>query len=391
MPAVKSIPRVPGETLYLYLWLLALLVFRVRIYLSKEFLILSPFLIIHLLYLLIDNYSGMDQKFLRTQADIFIGLFFALSLWAHLRTERNSKDIVFFYRTIVFALIVTSITTLVGNFLIPGATRSTVGGSDIPGLALSYYRLNIAGYNFLFLLALVSPIVLYHYIKTRRSFWLFIYFLFTTTVFFCQVTAATLIYGVSSSIAVLAAFTGQRLNYKLIFSTVVFLGLVYGKLLLVPVLYYASDITADQLEGTSGKLYEVASYLENDGEILEKKDSNIYAYKIRYELSEGNFLASPWIGGGKRGGHHFWIDNLAEHGILGTMPWIFVFVFFYRSTKPFFSKAKQILVFNSLVIFILIGTNKNILIYSMPVHLFFIVPLFLIVHGKVNFLRLKLK
>jgi len=138
------------------------------------------------------------------------------------------------------------------------------------------------------------------------------------------------------------------------------------------------------LEMVAIKFKEVALYLESGNKINVDDNVNMYGYEIRRELSKNSFFESPITGGGESGGHHFWLDLLAEHGIFGFFPWVLLFVLFFNSTKKIFPISERVLILNSMLIFIMIGLNKNILIFSMPVAIFFVLPLFLLVFGEKN-------
>ena len=89
------------------------------------------------------------------------------------------------------------------------------------------------------------------------------------------------------------------------------------------------------------------------------------------------FSESPFIGGGNSGGHHFWLDNLAKFGYLGTIPFILSFFYVFKIVKnQLVNPYLKVLYFHFTIIFILIGINKNIIL-TMPATIFFIIPFML--------------
>ena len=98
-------------------------------------------------------------------------------------------------------------------------------------------------------------------------------------------------------------------------------------------------------------------------------------YASRFETSLNAFYNSPILGGNPSGGHHFWIDNLAEHGLIGTLPWLLVLIVFYKYISTVCNKFETLLILNTIIMFVIIGLTKNILIQSMPMYLFFIAPI----------------
>jgi hypothetical protein len=128
------------------------------------------------------------------------------------------------------------------------------------------------------------------------------------------------------------------------------------------------------LEQFNIKISEVNSLLMGD-EVEEK--SNIGGYEMRREESLNQFYESPYIGGNISSGHHFWIDNLAKFGILGSIPFFFIFFYFFNFVKKqLVNPYLKIVYFHLIIVFMLIGVNKNITLI-MPVTILFIVPFML--------------
>lgn len=383
VPAFKSIPRVPSEAFYIPVWLFLLATLRPDIFFSKEFLASMSFLVVHLFYLIIANYSKLDARVTETQADLFVSVFFATSIWSYLKVMRATRQMELLFKALIVFVVLTCLTTIYGLYKYPIAARELIGNQDQAQI-LMYLRMNIGSYSFQYLLVFLGPIMLSFYKATRKQYWLAIYALVTITVIYAQIVAAIMLFAVNSVLTPLLLYKGVTMRRYLTVLAGASILFIFGKPVL-STLFNTLAVYSEYLGFLSVKMKEMSMYFENDGNVDASTAINIYQYGLRYDESVAAFLKSPIIGGNPSGGHHFWIDNLAEHGILGTFPWVIVCWQFLRSARNYFTMSEYILVFNSVIIFITIGVNKNILISSMPVFVFFIVPLLLTMANVLKF------
>lgn len=372
-PAFKSISGIPSENFYIPIWFCTLFFMKPRVYLTREFFAASMFLIVHLLYTAAGNYDLLDLRVIQTQGEIFFGVFFALSLWAYLRLGMDTKLLKTLFWIVIIGSIATSITTIIAITQNPSAARS-LAGNDNQEEVISLLRMNVGGYSFQYFLAMISPLFLYFYRKSKEKLWLIAAIIAGLSIIYAQIVAILLVYAINviMTFALLRGITLRHYLFILFFGIFI---LIQGKQLIKDVLYLsAAKLTS--FEVISTKLNEVAAYLETSGNLDYSNAENIYAYKIRYDRSKEAFFEAPLFGGtGRSGGHHFWIDNLAEHGVIGTAPWLLVISVFIYSARKAFKKEEFLIIFNGVIIFIIIGINKNILINSMPIYPIFLIPL----------------
>ena len=106
------------------------------------------------------------------------------------------------------------------------------------------------------------------------------------------------------------------------------------------------------------------------------------ASRIKYNLLD--FLRSPIIGTGKEGNAHlFWMNLLAQFGLIGTLPLIFIIRLQIIKNSKLLSEDILFTYYLSMASFIVLGFIKNIGSYSMYLIPFFVIP------GKIILLQSK--
>jgi hypothetical protein len=149
---------------------------------------------------------------------------------------------------------------------------------------------------------------------------------------------------------------------------------IFLRQLLIPIVGFITSYKTG-LEMLDIKMVELNNILSG-AEITERSAMNAYGYKIRQEMSYEGFLNSPFLGGEQSGGHHFWIDGLAEHGIIGMLPIVAILVYFFTWAKDYLNSVGQLFLFHSYMVFVFIGLFKNIP-FTLVSALLFFVPMIL--------------
>lgn len=374
VPVFKSIPHIPNESIYIYIWLIFGLVVFPKIFISKEFLFCLYFLFLHLAYLTIDNYVNFDERD-KTLLNVFFMYSYPISVSTYIikyLPVRNIRSLAIL--TLVF-LTVSSLTTLYWLFKLPYVSRA-LAGNDNQEEVLLLLRMNVGSYSFIYLLVLVTPMLIYFYKNSRKIIWALLFLLFGCVIFYAQFTAAIILFIVNVVFTLLIVYDLSFKKYLL--SLIIFvLGFFFFKEVFINILSVFSDVLP--LDSVSIKIKEVIMSLE--GNSLE--GTSLEAYNIRYEQTVEAFLKNPIFGGHIGGGHHYWLDMLALYGIMGFLPFIGIFKQFIHNIirHPFFTKTEKNLLVHSVLIFIAIGLNKNIVL-PMPFILFVTGPMLLLSYGK---------
>ncbi len=88
-----------------------------------------------------------------------------------------------------------------------------------------------------------------------------------------------------------------------------------------------------------------------------------------------DFVKSPIIGTGKEGNAHlFWLNILAQFGLVGLLPLIFIIWLQSKKNTKFLSEDILFTYYLSIASFIMLGLMKALGGYPMYLTLFFIIP-----------------
>ena len=129
-PAIKSLPGIPNENIIIPIWLFFLVLFKVNVLFCREFGVLLIFLLVHILYLVINNYNLLNPRTIETQGDIFFGLFFCISFFLLLKTEYDEKFNTLIFWVVTLSIVITGGATIVAALKNPLAVRAMIGNDD---------------------------------------------------------------------------------------------------------------------------------------------------------------------------------------------------------------------------------------------------------------------
>lgn len=244
-------------------------------------------------------------------------------------TRYKKKDIGSVSKTIVIAFIITTITTCVGLIQHPFAARvlATISSSQDEN-AILYNWKNIGGYDFVYFLVLLYPILILAYKQKKvNSFFTVIgtMMIFATVILSEYATALLLIMCTS-----ILFFCKRDLNRQS-----VYILLIVSALLLVFCKDYISHLLTYIAESIGSEtISERFLALAGGSDTLKSFDDNRIEL---YQRSLNTFLANPILGtflSGNNliGGHSFILDTLAQFGLLGAL---FLF-FMYRKIYNYF-------------------------------------------------------
>ncbi len=259
--------------------------------------------------------------------------------------------------TMIIVYTITAITTYVGLLRFPGASR--ILAAD-PLAYLKYYPLNIGGFEFIYSLVLLHPLVIYLFRKVKRLRYAIP---FSVIVALC-VVASEYTMGVLLFVLSLVAYllpvnmspvmTKRRLRRVLILVLIV--------CIFVP--FILGFVSKFDFLGSSGeKLLDISKLLQ--GELVED-DSDIAIRQNVYIKSFEAFLKRPVIGSKifgspTVGGHSFILDTLGNWGMVGLAMILALFFKFKKLYKKEFAnrEAGCFVVLFLMMVFILWGFNPK--------------------------------
>ena len=183
------------------------------------------------------------------------------------------------------------------------------------------------------------------------------------------------------------------LGRKRLKSNVVILCIILGLFFVTPkriignIFYGFSDIVPNRELST--KLNEIGiSFTEGIELVTYEYEASTgiegRAARIKYNLLD--FVKSPIIGTGKEGNAHlFWLNILAQFGLIGIFPLIYIIWLQIKKNAKLLSEDILFTYYLSMASFIALGLLKSISGYPMYLITFFIIP------GKIILLQSKNK
>jgi hypothetical protein len=375
LPVFKQIPRVPGEPFYYIIFPLVFIFVYPQIFRNNLFIFLSTLVGFHFFYTVTGIYDeSRELSGFRSIYGLFEMAFVPISIFIYAVDkfdERQNKRI---FNLIVACLILTLFSTQTALLIFPNIARSLSSASFDEDLRSTFSNYNIASYNLLFNYVVIAPIFLLISKTDKKVFFISIFVLLVVVIVYSQLFSSFLLLIIN----LVVFFLLKKFKIKTIKSYFLFIFfLVIAAFLSLQSIALVLSFVGNYFEGLEQfniKISEVNSVLTG-GKV--DQNYNIASYEMRREESLNQFYESPFIGGNISTGHHFWIDNLAKFGILGSMPFFFIFFYFFNFVKKqLVNPYLKIVYFHLIIVFMLIGINKNITLI-MPFTILFIVPFML--------------
>jgi len=307
---------------------------------TKLFMKILNTTILIFVFITLSYFAQWAEKTTFFQQIYFLFLFWVPFIMMLYIVETNDRKL---YKAIIITTIVslalTSITTIRGITLYPFASRYlATGQSELYNLDM-YRRINIGGYDFIYGLVLMIPVLIYliHWDKRHRIIYFSIIALYTVCIIKSQYTIAVLMVIIS-----LALLFIKRINFKTV--SVILLALI------TIFLIFQMDIAAiffnmARMIGKNGyimlskRLTEIADSISQSGAIGGLSRYNLYGKSIQafiYNPILGT-LINP-ISNYTPGGHSSLLDTLGFLGLLGMGFIIYFCSLFYKKVKENFSK-----------------------------------------------------
>lgn len=377
LPAFKVVPKLPNEVLYLYFLPIVLFLVSPKLFVNQKlFLIAALFLLTFFFYQFSGNYLNLNERVTETHIDFFASYVTPFMVLIYYVAYFNRADQLKISRLVMFLLVFTSITSIIALIQNPFVARMMIGGNT-EELQIQSLLLNIGSYTFQYTLVLIAPIIYIKYKRSGKKRNIVILIIIMASVLLAQIIAAVVL--LVLSMLIIYFFTRQKVITEKRFLIVVTTLLVL-LFLIRPTIAYALNFILDfggtGLEMLDIKLSEIINVLQGV-EVTAESAKNINGYEIRKQQSIEGFMKSPLFGGEESGGHHYWIDGLAEHGLIGMFPIYSILIYHYFWVRKRLNNLGRVLLLNALICFVFIGLEKNIT-YSLPLIYLFIIPVLLL-------------
>lgn len=331
MPIVSRFISTTFSTYFymaLVLVLIILVVFvRRRISLNRAASLIFPFLVWQMLELLVSDKPLIlgGYQALLILLPIFLGAYIL---------EYRTNELSFFSRVIFLALIITIITTVVGLLENPEAARwlATVDSSENP-LLITYNWKNMGGYEFVYSVVLLYPLVIFAY--KRKKLNLVITIALTVGVWILAILAEYTTALLLVIITTVLFFVKRNLKQQDVIILVV-LAVAFCVIFSGPVsdalIWLGDTLDSNVLTPRIHALAGGRTGLEQ----VETKRLDLYLRSLNTFLS--NPLLGTFIQGGSgTGNHSFILDTLAKFGFLGAA----MLFFMYKKVYQYFYQPMQ--------------------------------------------------
>ena len=273
---------------------------------------------------------------------------------------------------LLICLIITSITTYIGNMEIPGASRALarLDKPDQMDLVREYKLMNIGGVDFIYQLVLMFPLLIYAIrqgSKKIRIVSIVAIVVFLMTILISEYTTA-LIFALSSSLLFLmpANASGKKLMTTTIGIIIVLLTAVY-----VFDIFGFMASTFEERTAVAERLQDISNHINGVSYAGGDYDSRLDKWTISLEA----FFSSPIYGTGHEGGGHSYIlDHLAQYGMIGM---IILIIIFNRMFKLSVRKYEHSVLYSTL--FFVFIAELGLTLLNPYIHLIIftlVVPLF---------------
>ena len=364
---------------YLLLWIPLIMLYDFRLLLNKSMALALTFIVIMYFGLELlwkDSILGSDENRLLSVLLEMISIIGSVMIYSYFLKSKDLKGLrIVIYSSLIF-ITITTIITINGLDINPMAVRLNMSG-NIDQIEDVVKSLGLGGYGFFNGIMLLVPALAYFFnnpefdIKKKIFILIFIIFL-------CYPIALG---GLTTNLILAGLFFIYAALFVPIFKAKPYIPLLIISIFLFTFNHFTSDIlkflSDVMMEGIiKHKLNELSTTVKLM-DYNPESGRTYFAYSrltLTTQSLEG-FLANPLIGSGNIGGHAYWLDRLAEYGLVGWLPIILIFYQQVKFQKYVLLKVHYQYFIISVYAIILFGVLKgNAINVQTMLVLFFLVP-----------------
>lgn len=340
--------------------------------------VVLPFALMLIIDFLFDYVTGVKVKTPQFIYELMQFLLFPLIV---LYIKRNNFQ--YYSKVLIIALsicyLLTSITTYLGLDLFPAACRQLANSQEKEldsAMVPLYKSLNIGGFDFIYSLVLISPLLVYTILRSKKKYYkllaILVYIGLFLLVIKAQFTTAVLCYVLSSLCFLMKNQKSSRTFWFL---------LVIGGLFVI-----FRGIIGDILIDISGSFESanISNRFEDIGHVIQGEETtsssaDIDSRQIKYGMAWDAFCSSPIWGTGKGvGGHSFILGYMAKYGIIGLGLVIYLFMRIYGfMVRPLRGSILYNCMFFIFFLQIIMAMLNPMVFYIVPLY---IAPIYAIVY-----------
>ena len=315
-------------------------------------------------------------------------LFLSILMYSYFIKAKDYKGLAWVVLISLMFMVITSITSIIGINNYPESMRGSTNNVNQIS-AVDYQSLGIGNFGFFIALALSFPVFVFFIKNNAIAIKIKVIIVAVLSIFYITIVrssyATTLL--TATFFFIIALLVRKKLS-GIAITIIVFVVLAFFvfKGVTVDIIknsaYLIENTTLQKRLLDFSKMIELSDYDPNEGKTYAATER-----LSRSMISMNSFFRNPIIGDGKSAGHAYWLDLLAEFGILGFFPWILIFRDQIRLNTATLKGSFLVYYQITILSLILFGLFKNGLNAQQPMmYIFFILPgmYFLLYLKKVN-------
>lgn len=335
---------------------IGILVHRPRVFLSKSMLLVYAYYIIFFLFRVSGYYDTENIWFGAYHFPIYLSIL----IYTYYISGKDYKGLALAVISALIFIVMTALINIIQLIRFPEAARGTMGwlaAIGLEDLQAFYGSIGIAGYGFTTGVSYLFPVLigLFKYEKSYKKYlYLISIVLIAYSVYMSSIVAPILI----SFIGIFLAVNGKnKLKRSLIIVTVILLPLLaVPKVFIANIFFSASEMVSDK--AVSLRLNDIGLSIE-EGLNVDVPSNTIEYRAQRIPDNIKQFLENPIFGKGiEMDAHIFWLNMLAQFGLIGTIPLVFIFANQIKTNLRNFREDFKYYYLISMLLFILMGFIK---------------------------------
>ena len=374
-----------GYKFNLLLWFSALFFLHFKTLFCKPMLIVFVYILLYYIIKLIGQYDIDLDWFYQNISPILL----AISMYNYF-LECDRKTLPYITSIILIFILVTSISSSIGNIWFPGASRGLSGPlakSGLFHLVKMYQNMGIASYGFFSGIAFLFPCLYYQYknLRKNRNYWfILIIFLFISS-FLAGFTIPILI---SMFAIVISAIGYKRLKRNYFITFLIILLFLMPNVFYSQMFYFVSGLAySEELET---RLHDIGLAFEQGVDTSAHEVTEVEHRMTRFSYNINIFMENVILGSGKPGNSHlYWLNILAQFGLVGLIPVLIVIISQIKFNLKIFDKSYKFYYLLSFILFTVSGIMKAVAGKEMFFYLFFVIPSIYYMRYLKKFSRLK--
>jgi hypothetical protein len=367
---------VRSHHIWAVLWLSSLFLFNTQVLKSKS--IIYTLLYGALMFILFNTIWINVFEWHKYQiGNEFYQIIIAISVITYFNMSKDYYGLAQVIKWTLIFIFITAIMSIVTSIINPTYARDITGATALNlekerEEVLSFRKYGGGGYSFASALICLFPILMYYYKRNEKGILQKKYMIVLALVFYYTLLKVQFFGNILiSSIIIIYSIFGS----KNIIKSMVFTGLLSLLLFLIPIQFYSNVLVS------TAKVFNTESVLHNKfndmaGFIVSRdlEGTETGERASRFPLLWKSFISNPLIGGEYSNGHLHWMNKLAVYGILGTLPFFYVMIYFIKNCYKKFDKEFAFFFMLSVLSIFSLGSIKALVGRDLWYMLLIIIP-----------------